>query len=112
MGDLDSAARPLGEALDRAVALHNRESLARALEALAVVADTVGDPAHGATLFGAAEGVRRSIGATVWRTDRASHARTEERLQTALGEPAFQAGAARGAALTVEEAVNAASRIR
>jgi tetratricopeptide (TPR) repeat protein len=63
LGDLESARRRLRESVQHAAALDNRESLARALDALAAVADTAGDPELGATMLGAGEGVRHSIGA-------------------------------------------------
>ena len=56
LGDLESARRRLRESVQHAAALDNRESLARALDALAAVADTAGDPDLGAAMLGAGEG--------------------------------------------------------
>jgi hypothetical protein len=53
----------LREAVKHAAVPDNLESLGRALEALAAVTVNAGEPEHAATLFGAADGVRRSIGA-------------------------------------------------
>ena len=89
-GDLESAHRQLRESLQHAVAPDNRESLARALDALAAVAVAAQDFEYGATMLGAGEAVRRSIGAAIWGTDLASHEETAARLQAALGGPRTQ----------------------
>jgi hypothetical protein len=81
----------------------NRESLGRALEALAAVAVAAGESELAATLFGAADGVRRSIGTGVWMTDRASHDQTAAHLRTQLGDTAYIAAADRGRDLTVDQ---------
>jgi hypothetical protein len=81
----------------------SRESLGRALEALAAVGVSAGDPELAATLFGAADGVRRSIGAGVWMTDRVSHEQTEAQLRTQLGESAYATAIERGRSLTVDQ---------
>ena len=71
--------------------LLERTSLGRALEALAAVAVAAGDPELAGTLFGAADGVRRAIGAGVWVTDRASHDKTAAQLRTQLGDSGYAA---------------------
>ena len=86
LGDLEAARAQLREAAKHAAVPDNRESLGRALEALAAVDVAAGHPELAATLFGAADGVRRSIGAGVWMTDRVSHEQTEAQLRTQLGE--------------------------
>jgi tetratricopeptide (TPR) repeat protein len=103
LGDLESARGRLSESVQHAAALDNRQSLARALDALAAVADTAGDPELGAAMLGAGEGVRRSIGAGVWMTDRASHDETAARLRAALGDHAYRAAIDRGRDLTVSQ---------
>ena len=103
LGDVEAARARLREAVMHAAAPDNRESLGRALEALAAVAVAADDPDLAATLFGAAEGVRRSIGAGVWMTDRASHDQTAAQLRTRLGDPAYVAATDRGRSLTVEQ---------
>jgi predicted ATPase len=102
LGDVEAARARLREAVKHAAVPDNRESLGRALEALAAVSATAGDPELAATLFGAADGVRRSIGAGVWMTDRASHDQTAAELQTKLGDTAFAAAIERGRSLTVQ----------
>ncbi len=103
LGDLESARARLRESVQHAAIPDNRESLARALDALAAVADTAGDPELGATLLGAGEGVRSSIGAGVWMTDRASHDETVAQLRARLGNPAYTAAVDRGRGLTLDE---------
>ena len=55
LGDVEAARARLREAIMHAAAPDNRESLGRALEALAAVAVTADDPELAATMFGAAE---------------------------------------------------------
>ena len=109
LGDLEAARAPLREAVEHAAVPDNRESLGRALEALAAVSVTAGEPELAATLFGAADGVRRSIGAGIWMTDRASHDQTAEQLRTQLGDTAYTAATDRGRRLTVDEVLELAS---
>jgi predicted ATPase len=103
LGDIEAARAWLREAVKHAAVPDNRESLGRALEALAAVTVTAGEPEHAATLFGAADGVRRSIGAGIWMTDRASHDQTAEQLRTQLGDTAYTAAINRGRILTIDE---------
>ena len=103
LGDLESAGKRLRESVQHAAAVDNRESLSRALEALAALAESSCDPEYGATLLGAADGIRHSIGAEVWMTDRRTHDETAARLRTELGEPAYLAATDRGRRLTLGE---------
>ena len=105
LGDLEAARARLREAVNHAAVPDNRESqsLGRALEALAAVSVTAGDPELAATLFGAADGARRSIGTGVWMTDRPSHHRTAAQLRTQLGDTAYTAAADRGRNLTADQ---------
>ena len=109
LGNVEAARARLREAVKHAAVPDNRESLGRALEALAAVSITAGDPELAATLFGAADGVRRSIGAGVWMTDRASHDQTAAELQTKLGDTAYAAAIDRGRSLTLQAAVQLTS---
>ncbi len=108
-GDIEAAGEPLDESLRRAAALHNRETFARALDANAAMAEQAGDASRGATLFGAADGMRRSIGAEVWVIDRDNHDETSKRLRARLGESAYQRLADRGATLALDEILELAS---
>jgi len=108
-GDIAAATEPLDESLKRSAAFHNRETLARALDANAAMAEQAGDASRGATLFGAADGMRRSIGAEVWVIDRQNHDETSKRLRSRLGEDAYRRLADRGATLALEEILELAS---
>jgi lipopolysaccharide biosynthesis regulator YciM len=98
LGDLDAADTALREALRHAEDAASREAIARALEGLAAVAVSRGDAPQAVRLMGAAEAVRRSIAATVWRTDRRRHAQTMSDLRAILGTAA------------TDEALDAAAR--
>jgi predicted ATPase len=104
-GDLESARRWLRESTEHAAALDNRESLARALEALAAVEEAAGRPEQGGVLFGAAAGIRHSIGAAVWATDRDSHDQTATQLRARLGDAAYHTATEHGRGLTPDEAL-------
>jgi hypothetical protein len=93
----------LRESVKHAAMPDNRVSLARALDALAAVAVAAGDPQQGATILGAAEGVRQSIGAVIWVTDRAREDRIAAELRSQLGDTAFTAATERGRRLTVNQ---------
>jgi predicted ATPase len=86
----------------------DRQISARALDALATVAVRQGDARRGALLFGAAEGIRRSIGVEVWVTDAPGHDRAEAAIRAALGDEAFRAAVEEGLHLTAEEIVSIA----
>lgn len=104
LGDLDSARGLLRESVKHAAALDNtRESLARALDALAAVAVAAADFEHGATMLGAAEGVRQSIGAVLWVTDRSRHADTETQLRVRRSDSAYTEAIQRGRNLSLTE---------
>jgi tetratricopeptide (TPR) repeat protein len=109
LGDLESARARLRESVQHAAVPDNRESLARALDALAAVAETAGNPELGATMLGAGEGVRSSIGVGVWMTDRVRQAETAARLRARLGDPAYAAAIDRGRGLTLDEVLELVS---
>ncbi|WP_158580060.1 ATP-binding protein [Geodermatophilus marinus] len=85
-GDLDGAARVLREAFGHGRGVGSRETAARALEGLASVAVASEDLDGAARLAGAAEGIRRSIAAAVFPTDRSVWARTRAALENRWGE--------------------------
>ncbi|SDY90535.1 Predicted ATPase [Geodermatophilus africanus] len=85
-GNLDEADRVLREALEQGRALDSRETSARALDGLAAVAVAAGNSKRAARLAGAAEGIRRSVGAAVFPTDETIWARTRSALADRLGE--------------------------
>ncbi|MGY1670808.1 ATP-binding protein [Geodermatophilus sp. SYSU D00710] len=84
-GDLDTAHRVLSEALERSRSMDSRETTARALDGMAAEAVAAGEPERAARLTGAADGIRRSIGADVFPPDRTGWVRTRAALAERLG---------------------------
>ncbi|MEV0718671.1 DUF4062 domain-containing protein [Asanoa sp. NPDC050611] len=109
-GRMASARRELAEALDMAVALGSRETIPRVLDALAAVAERTGDTDRAATLFGAAQGVRGTLGSPVWGIDQEAHSETAEHLRTRLGEEPYRRLTARGASLALDDVLQLAPR--
>jgi hypothetical protein len=110
VGDLEGAGVLLRESLGLLARVGMREVMVGAVEALATVSAQAGNPERGAVLFGAAEGVRSSVGALVWAPERSSHDRTEASLRRALGAKGFEARFTEGAALSIPEVLELASR--
>jgi hypothetical protein len=107
LGDIDPARKQLNESL-HTPSCSEVEEASRALEALAALASEAGNPEQGATMLGAAEGIRRSIGAPVFGTDRTSHEQTAKRLRALLGEATYRSAVDRGSLLTVDEVLKLA----
>ncbi len=101
--DVEGTPGPLAEALELAIELANRETVARAFDAFAALAEQTGDASKGAVLFGAAAGMRRSLGADVWAIDSTSHADTAERLQADLGDQTYQQLFDQGTTLALDD---------
>jgi hypothetical protein len=110
-GEVAAAASALRQSLELTATMRNRIDAARALEGLAAVAAVDAEPARGAQLFGAAEAVRRSIGATVWVPDRPGHDRTEGALRGALGAHTFEARFGEGITMSVQDALALATEL-
>jgi predicted ATPase len=110
VGELEGARVILRESLGLLARVGFREVMAGAVETLAAVSAQAGDPERGAVLFGAAEGVRSSVGAMVWAPDRPSHDLTEASLRQALGGRGFEARFVEGAALSMPEALELSLR--
>jgi predicted ATPase/class 3 adenylate cyclase len=103
--DIPGATEALRESLDLLQAMANAVDSARAMEALAACAVEARDPDLGAVLFGAADGLRRTIGASVWVPDRQTHDATDAALRRALGEDGYEVRFREGCGLTVRDAV-------
>lgn len=91
---------------------HSSAGLVWALEALAALAVATADHEKGALLLGAAEGVRRSIGAATWAPDRQTHERTELALRAALGDDGFRTKFSEGMRMSPEDAATLAAALR
>ena len=68
------------------------------------------EPARAARLFGAAEALRQIMGAPLPPSDRAEYERNVAAVRAQLGEEMFAAAWAEGRAMTMEQAVEYASR--
>ena len=82
------------------------------LECLASLAGAVGSHAEGARLCGAAEATRQRLGIVRFNVHQAAHESTMCQLREVLGERAFDATWAEGAALSTSEAIAYAHRGR
>jgi predicted ATPase len=109
--DAAGAQAALLESLELADDLGNRGGSPSTLNALAAVAVARGDPERGATLLGAAEGARRSVGTTTWVRDWVTHERTERVLRAALGDDRFTETFTKGATLTIPDALRVAGEL-
>jgi hypothetical protein len=101
--DAEAARAPVNEGLQLAVRVASQETIARALDACAAMAEHAGDARRGAILSGAADGLRRSIGAAVWAIERANHDETADHLHARLGEQTYQQLMSQGATLTLDD---------
>lgn len=107
VGDNSAARSTFAEALDRAAPMGSREPVTRVLVGLAAIALDEHDSATAARFLGAADSVRRSIGAPLWPLDVAGA--LEPQIRDALGNDDFDARFAEGASSTFDEAVRSAS---
>jgi ATP/maltotriose-dependent transcriptional regulator MalT len=80
------------------------------LEGLANLLATQGEPARAARLWGAAEGLRESMGVPIWPVERAAYERTVERVRAQLGEQAFAAAWNEGRMTSPEQVLVAQGR--
>jgi hypothetical protein len=108
VGELSHAKETLAESLKLVTDVGNREGTARVLEGFAALAVARALFEQGALVFGAAEGVRKSIGAVVWPADGPSHERTERSLRAALGNDAYEVCLLKGIKLRFEDALESA----
>jgi predicted ATPase/transcriptional regulator with XRE-family HTH domain len=83
---------------------HKRDILL-CLEDLAWVAEGQAQTERAARLYGAVAALREATGVQLPPRDRASYARSVERVRAQLGEAAFQRARAAGHAMTVEQAI-------
>jgi predicted ATPase/class 3 adenylate cyclase/DNA-binding CsgD family transcriptional regulator len=81
-------------------------------ECLAVLASEAGSHREAARLFGAAHGIRKSMGAVRFKVDDASCDASVAVLRDAMDEGDFESAWAEGAALSTEEAIAYAQRGR
>ena len=104
-GDVGPAGALLRESLVLSHRINNPWDIMVALLSLGALAGTTGSPELGARLFGAGEALRDSKGLIVPVTFQGLYERTTSDVRRALGEAAFAASMAAGAALPLAEAV-------
>jgi tetratricopeptide (TPR) repeat protein len=101
--DSQAADAAFEEALQLLTEVTDTVGMARVLEGLAGAALVAGEPERAAILFGAAEGTRRSVGASVWIPDMVTHERTKNAIQEVLGTERYEDLWSEGTTLTPEE---------
>jgi predicted ATPase/DNA-binding CsgD family transcriptional regulator len=111
LGDTDRAMVRFAEGLALLTELGDRRIIAMALDGVAGLAIAGGLPEHAARLFGAAATLREASGLAIDPAIRAAHGRDVEAARAALGEDAFAAGWAAGAALPLPVVLTEAAAI-
>ncbi len=109
--DYARASALLQESLDLAVEMNHRPWIARALEALACLAAAQGQMEPAARLFGAAETHGVAVETRLDPVWGANHEQWVAAARTQLGEPAFSASWAAGAAMKLDQAIDYAADI-
>ncbi len=104
-GDYDRAVARLKESLVALRELREKWFISRSLETLAEAFALGGDGLRAARLFGAAETLRETIGASVLAFYRADYERGLAALRVRLDEETLAAEWAKGRAMTLEEAL-------
>ena len=110
-GDVEQALALFGEGLALFVDLGDRRMVALVLEGIAGLAGQWQQAEHAAHLFAAAAAVQEASGLPVEPAYRATHSRGVNATRVALGEEAFAAAWAAGAALSLEHAVAEATAV-
>jgi tetratricopeptide (TPR) repeat protein len=98
----------LRESLVLARELGSREKIACALTGLASLASVRAEPREAATLFGAAEAVRQTIGVPMSPAEHAAHERHLARARSSIGPAAWDAALREGQQLDVDVLVDRA----
>jgi predicted ATPase/class 3 adenylate cyclase len=102
--DYEEAAGYLEEGFALVREVGDWEWVAYALDCFAVIAGAKGQGERAARLWGAAEALRKSIGATLHSTDRPDYDRSVAAVRSQLGEETWEAAFAQGMAMSAEEA--------
>ena len=107
-GDLEKAARLLGEGIEWSEQTGDRANLAHFLEVLAAVTALGGEGERSAVLLGAAEALLEQVGARVYNyyvPDPSLQERAIAEARAVLGEAAFEEARERGREMNFEQAV-------
>jgi len=106
-GDLKEARVLYEESLAGAGEIGDKLIIAPSLEGLAEVVSTQGEAVWAARLWGAAEGLRATIGSPILPVERIPYEKAVATARIQLGEPAFTASWAEGRNMTPEQALAA-----
>jgi DNA-binding CsgD family transcriptional regulator len=109
-GELDHAERDAYDALALAADLQADLGVPDILECLAAITGAGGRQARSARLFGAAESIRRRMGAVRFKVHDAHHKDSVSAVRNTLGNKDFDAAYTQGAALSTGEAIAYAQR--
>jgi hypothetical protein len=104
-GESDEAERDAHDALTRAAEVHAHLHIPDALECLGTLAGDAGSHREAARLFGAADAIRRRMGAVRFKVYDAGYEASVTALREAMGDNDFESAWAEGAALSTEEAI-------
>jgi predicted ATPase/class 3 adenylate cyclase/DNA-binding CsgD family transcriptional regulator len=111
-GEPDQAERDARDALVCAAEAEAYLGISDTLECLATLAGDAGSHREAARLFGAADGIRQSMGAVRFKALDADYEASVAVLRDAMDEKDFDSAWAEGAALSTEEAIAYAQRGR
>jgi predicted ATPase/DNA-binding SARP family transcriptional activator/DNA-binding CsgD family transcriptional regulator len=100
----EEAARFLEEGFALIREVGDWEFVAYALDSFAVIAGAKGQGERAARLWGAAEALRKTIGAAIHPTDRPDYDRSVAAVRSQLDEASWEAAFAQGMAMSAEEA--------
>ncbi len=103
-GDYRQAVALYAESLALYRTMGDSEGIAGCLEAVARVAYAQGQMERATRFYAAAATLRDAIGASLTSTNRTTHDQALVNARMALGEPAFAAAWATGAALSMDQA--------
>jgi len=111
-GDLDAAARFVHASLASFARMGHRSDAASALDSVASLAHLAESDAEAVRCFAAAAALRAAMGIVSLPSDAAAVMDTCDQLRASLGEDGFAAHWAEGSRLSMEDAVEYASRAR
>ena len=108
VGDTNEARRQIDEATAVFLSAGSAEGASTALSAYALLAAHEGDFRRAAVARGAVENARRRIGINVWPVVAGVEEEFVAQVRSALGDDQYRVARAKGAALSLDEAVAAA----
>jgi DNA-binding CsgD family transcriptional regulator len=110
-GDYAAARTAYEESLAIGRAVGDNLSMSFSLEGLAAVIAVQGDPVWAARLWGAAEALREAMGTPIPPVYRADYDSSVAAARAQLGEKAFAAAWAEGRVVTIEDVLDASSKL-